>query len=65
MSDYFGSLGNCVTIFGKFSEIFWGSFCCTGKKKEKKRNEQNCVLFFGLPLRWFGSFPVNTGHTGV
>ena len=26
VSDYFGPLGNCVTVFGKFGEIFVAVF---------------------------------------
>ena len=57
----FGSLGNCVTIFGKFRKIFAAVFAA----RKKKGNYQNCVLFFDLLLRWFWSFPVNIGHAGV
>ena len=59
MSDYFGSLGNCVAVFAAV-------FAALGfvKKKKKKVSKIVFFLFFGLPLRWFGSFPCNYWSCG-
>ena len=64
MSDYFGPLGNCVAVFGKFGEIFVAVFAALFFR-EKKESKIVFFLFFGLPLGWFGSFPVNNGHACV
>ena len=53
LSDYFGALGNFVTVFdnfgGSFAAVFAALFLC--KKKKKYLNFGFRVVILGLPLR--------------